>query len=73
MNSKTSLIFFGLITLIVGIIPLVTKTFPSTADSLKFLPLAGSYGYQAIIILIGIIALLLSGSPKKKHKMVYRE
>jgi len=57
----------GFILIAIGIVPLIKNVFPFD------LPEAGSYIYQGVIILIGIIALILSNPKKQKHKMVAPE
>jgi hypothetical protein len=66
MKPSTSLTFVGIIILVLGIIPLAAKL-PFLAESFKNIPEAGTVIYQSVLILVGIIALLLSG--KKKEKM----
>ena len=65
MNPRTSLTIVGIVIIILGIIPLLGKVIPATSEFLKNIPEAGSMAYQAIIVLIGIIALALSAKKKE--------
>ena len=65
MNPRTSLTIIGILLIILGIYPLAVKAIPSIEN---FPIEAGSVAYQAIIIVLGILALFLSG--KKKEKAV---
>ena len=69
MNPRTSLTLFGIIIIVLGVIPLTTKLafFPA---SLKNIPAAGSIVYQAVLIVIGILALMLSGKKKQPQQQI---
>jgi hypothetical protein len=64
MKSKTTLFLIGLVTLILGILPLL-KFIPQINNIISTLPPAGSTAYQILIALVGFIAIVLS--LQKKH------
>jgi len=63
MNPRTSLALLGIIILILGVFPLAAKAIPQIEN---FPVEAGSIVYQSILIVVGILALFLSGKPKEK-------
>ena len=63
MNPRASLTIIGILIIILGIFPLVAKAIP--VPSIQNFPIeAGSIVYQSVIIIIGILALFLSGKKK---------
>jgi hypothetical protein len=63
MNPRASLTIIGILVIILGIFPLASKAIP--IPSIQNFPIeAGSVVYQSAIILIGILALFLSGKKK---------
>lgn len=70
MNPRISLTILGIIIIVLGILPLAVKAIPSLAS---FPVEAGSLVYQSILVVIGIIALALSGKKKESMKSQYIE
>ena len=62
MNPRTSLTLLGIIIIILGIFPLIAKAIPQLEN---FPVEAGSIVYQSILIVVGVLALLLSGKKKE--------
>jgi len=64
LNPRTSLTLTGIIIILLGIIPLAAKAI--NLELLQKIPEAGSIVYQSILIIVGILALFLSGKKKEK-------
>jgi len=71
MNPRTSLTLTGIIVILMGIIPLAAKMV--NLPILQAIPEAGSVVYQSVLIVIGILALFLSGKKKQKQMPKYIE
>jgi hypothetical protein len=72
MNPRTSLTILGIIIIILGIFPLASKAIPVSAIQ-NFPVEAGSVVYQAILVLVGIIALALSGQKKSMPQIIMQK
>ena len=68
MNPRTSLTILGILLVILGIYPLAVKAVPSFEN---FPVEAGSVAYQSVVIVLGILALFLSGKKKEKSMPQY--
>jgi|GEM_PF-5651780 len=57
MRPRVILFLIGICVLLLGILPLIANLIPAAATWIEGLPPAGSVIYQALLVLLGIIAI----------------
>jgi hypothetical protein len=72
MNARTSLTIVGILIIVIAIYPLAFKAIPISA--LQNFPVeAGSLVYQSILVVVGILALFLSGKKKSAPQYIIQK
>jgi hypothetical protein len=71
MKPKTTLFFVGVIVLILGAVPLL-KFIPAVDNIIKTMPPAGSTAYQALLVMVGLIAVVLSLQKRQAVQVIQR-
>jgi hypothetical protein len=72
MNARTSLTIIGILVIVIAIYPLAFKAIPIPA--LQNFPVeAGSLVYQSILVVVGILALFLSGQKKSVPQYIIQK
>jgi len=72
MNARTSLTIIGILIIVIAIYPLAFKAIPVPA--LQNFPVeAGSIVYQSILVVVGILALFLSGQKRSVPQYIIQK
>ena len=69
MNPRVVLFFVGIVIFIMGFVPLIANSVPAAAGWIEGLPPAGSMIYQAVLSVLGVVALsyAIRGEGKKPN------
>lgn len=68
MNPRSSLTIIGILLILIGLAPVIATT--AKLEFMQSTPETFSLIYQGVIVLVGVIALFLSGK-KKESKMPF--
>ena len=70
MDLRVVLFFMGIIILLMGALPIVSETVPAAKGWMEGIPAPGTFIFQAVLIVLGVVALSYSirGNGKRISK-----